>query len=64
VSKEFQQAHPQIDWKQTIGLRNVIANRYEQVEHEILWNIVHQVLPDILQHLSQWFDSASIDDLE
>jgi uncharacterized protein with HEPN domain len=35
VSIEFQQRHSEIDWRNTIGLRNVIAHRYEQVDHEI-----------------------------
>jgi uncharacterized protein with HEPN domain len=48
VSTEFQQAHPEVDWRNTIGLRNVIAHRYEQVDHEILWDIVNTVLPGIL----------------
>jgi uncharacterized protein with HEPN domain len=29
VSDSFQQAHPEIDWRNTIGLRNVIVHRYE-----------------------------------
>jgi uncharacterized protein with HEPN domain len=64
VSKEFQQAHPEIDWRNTVELRNIIAHRYNRVNHENLWSIVTQALPDMLQHLSQWFNSASIDDLE
>jgi uncharacterized protein with HEPN domain len=34
VSEAFQQAHPEIDWRNTIGLRNVIAHRYEQVQQD------------------------------
>ncbi len=31
VSEEFQQAHSDINWRNVIGLRNVIAHRYEQL---------------------------------
>jgi uncharacterized protein with HEPN domain len=47
VSNEFQTAHPEVDWRNTIGLRNVIAHRYEQVDQEIIWRIVISVLPDL-----------------
>lgn len=51
ISQEFQQTHTQIDWRGAIGLRNIIAHRYEQVEQETLWNIIHTVLPDLLNQL-------------
>lgn len=48
VSTEFQQTHPDVDWRNMIGLRNIIVHRYEQVDHEILWDIMNTVLPEIL----------------
>jgi uncharacterized protein with HEPN domain len=48
VSREFQVAHPEVDWRNTIGLRNVIAHRYDQVKQDQLWQIVQTVLPDFL----------------
>lgn len=48
ISPEFQQSHPEIDWRGAIGLRNVIAHRYEQIEQETLWIILSTTLPDLL----------------
>ncbi|BAS57994.1 hypothetical protein NIES2135_26230 [Leptolyngbya boryana NIES-2135] len=48
ISPDFQQAHPEIDWRNIIGLRNVIAHRYEQVIQERLWNNIEAILPDLL----------------
>jgi uncharacterized protein with HEPN domain len=45
VSALFQSQHPTIDWRNTIGLRNVIAHRYEQ---ERIWSIVQAALPELL----------------
>lgn len=36
VSEEFQAAHPEIDWRNTIGLRNIIIHRYDGVNQDIL----------------------------
>ncbi|WNZ46118.1 DUF86 domain-containing protein [Leptolyngbya boryana CZ1] len=48
ISPDFQQAHPEIDWRNIIGLRNVIAHRYEQVIQERLWNNIEAILPALL----------------
>ena len=40
VSVEFQQAHPEIDWRNTVALRNIIAHRYERVNYRLLWTII------------------------
>jgi uncharacterized protein with HEPN domain len=53
VSIEFQQAHPEIDWRNSIGVRNIIAHRYKKVDHQILWTIVTTVLPQILAILEK-----------
>lgn len=51
VSEQFQQAHPEIDWRNTIGLRNVIAHRYEQVQQDRIWAIVTVELNRLLMQL-------------
>jgi uncharacterized protein with HEPN domain len=48
ISEAFQQAHPEIDWRNIIGLRNIIAHRYDQIQQEQLWHIAQTVLPDLL----------------
>ncbi len=64
VSRDFQQAHPEIDWRNTIGLRNIIAHRYSEVDHELLWSIVNDILPEISKQVSQLLsmDSDSIEE--
>ena len=48
VSIEFQQLHPEIDWRNAINLRNILVHRYDQVRPEVIWNIVTSVLPSLL----------------
>jgi uncharacterized protein with HEPN domain len=38
VSMEFQQFHPEIDWRNAINLRNILVHRYDQVSSEVIWN--------------------------
>ncbi len=51
VSIEFQQAHCDIDWQRIIGLRNIIAHRYDEVRQEILWTIIDSELTPLLTQL-------------
>ena len=50
-SFEFQQFHPEIDWRNAINLRNILVHRYDQVRPEVIWNIVTSVLPGLLVQL-------------
>lgn len=45
LSPKLQSQYPEIDWRNTIGLRNLIAHRYDQVEQERIWNIIQEALP-------------------
>jgi uncharacterized protein with HEPN domain len=58
VSREFQMAHPEIDWRNIIGLRNVIAHRYDQVKQEQIWNIMQTVLPNLLRLLLSFMEES------
>ena len=51
ISVEFQQAHSNIGWQRIIGLRNIIAHRYDEVRQEILWAIVSSELTPLLTQL-------------
>ncbi|NET46779.1 DUF86 domain-containing protein [Okeania sp. SIO2B3] len=51
ISLEFQQLHSQINWRSLIGLRNIIAHRYDQVRPEILWGVITSNIPSLLEQL-------------
>ena len=53
VSIEFQQFHPEIDWRNAINLRNILVHRYDQVSSEVIWNIVTNILPSLLLQVEE-----------
>ncbi|WP_348918761.1 HepT-like ribonuclease domain-containing protein [Adonisia turfae] len=62
ISVEFQQAHPEIDWRNTVALRNIIAHRYERVNYKLLWMIIQNTLPTLLMSLDSLLqDMPAID---
>jgi len=51
VSQAGQQCHGQIPWPEIIGLRNRLVHGYDAVDVDILWNIVQQDLPPLIEQL-------------
>jgi uncharacterized protein len=51
TSEEFRQANADIDWRNIVNLRNLIAYRYDRVQPDTLWNIIVTVLPSLLIQL-------------
>jgi len=51
LSVEFCQSHPDIDWAGLVGLRNILAHRYDQIRCDRIWDILESNLPTILKRL-------------
>ena len=45
LSESFKSAHPDVDWKSIIGLRNVLVHDYLGVSVTRVWEIVERDLP-------------------
>lgn len=39
LSDEFREAHPDLPWRQAIGMRNIIAHDYGHLDYEIVYNV-------------------------
>ena len=53
VSEEFQTGHPEIPWRQIIGMRHRIVHDYLRVDEDILWQVVTSDLPELLSSLEE-----------
>jgi len=51
VSQAGQQQHGQIPWPEIVGLRNRLVHGYDSVDVDILWDIVQQDLPPLIEQL-------------
>ncbi len=51
VSADFQNAHPEIPWRNIIGLRNLLIHEYGEVKVDRVWVIVTDNLNDLVSHL-------------
>jgi uncharacterized protein with HEPN domain len=51
VSAEFKQMHPQIPWREMVGMRNRIVHDYLSVDEDVIWGVVQQDLPPLVSLL-------------
>jgi uncharacterized protein with HEPN domain len=51
VSREFQAAHPEISWSAMISLRNRLIHGYRVVQFGIVWRVVCQDFPALIDAL-------------
>jgi len=51
VSKGFQEKHPEIEWAQIIGLRNILAHEYGEVKTDKIYLAATKAVPALLESL-------------
>jgi uncharacterized protein with HEPN domain len=51
VSLQFREAHPELPWREIVGLRNVISHEYDKVNYESIFRIVRNRLPVLIAML-------------
>ena len=53
LPEDLRNMHPAVSWKSIIGLRNIIAHAYNEVNLEEIWEIVTQHLPETKRQMEE-----------
>ena len=53
VSEECRNQQPEIPWTQIVALRNRLIHGYDEIDFDILWQILTNDLPPLLQVLDR-----------
>ncbi len=51
VSAAFRDTHPNIPWREMIGMRHRLIHGYAEVRLDVVWAVVHEHLPSLLSQL-------------
>jgi len=52
LSKEFRDKHPEIEWEDIIGFRNIVVHAYFAVEWSIVWVAATQEAPELKRKIT------------
>jgi uncharacterized protein with HEPN domain len=48
VSREFRDAHPEIEWREIVGMRHRLIHDYTEVRLDIVWGVLQDELPGLI----------------
>jgi uncharacterized protein with HEPN domain len=57
IPEQVRLAHPGIDWKNIIGLRNILVHEYFGIDAEIIWDIVQNKLESLRESTQRILDA-------
>lgn len=49
ISKEFRKAHPEIPWREMVGIRNRLVHEYFRINFGVVWDTIHKDLPKLIE---------------
>ncbi len=50
-------SHPEVPWRQIVGLRNVIAHQYFHLDLEIIWDVIENELTTLKRAVTDMLDN-------
>lgn len=53
LSRETTTAHPDIPWREVVGMRNRLAHAYFDIDLQVVWDTVRKDLPVPIAHLER-----------
>ncbi len=48
LSQETRDAHPNVPWRDIIGMRNIVSHGYDQIDDDELWLVIERDLPELM----------------
>ena len=51
ISKEFQDLHADLPWREMIGMRHKIVHDYFEVNLRVVWDVATEDLPELIKQL-------------
>jgi uncharacterized protein with HEPN domain len=58
VSDEFRLAHPDIEWRKIVGMRNRLIHGYGDIVLSIVWEVLQTDIPELIELLEPLAPSA------
>lgn len=64
LSKEFKEAHPDVEWVSIEGMRHVLVHGYYQIKPKQLWDTIDYDLPELKPFIIRFLSELNDNDNE
>ena len=61
ISRDTRKLLPQVSWNEMIGMRNHLIHGYPFINHDIVWNVVINKLPPLIEALEPPNGETAVD---
>lgn len=51
LSTQIRADNPDIPWRGMVGMRNIMAHQYDNIDMDIMWNAISISIPEILEKI-------------
>ena len=52
IPSELRDKYPAVDWRKVAGLRDIIIHAYFNIDHNIIWDIIQNKLPELQSYVA------------
>lgn len=53
LPEDVRERHPDVPWREMVALRNRLIHGYDDVDHDIVWRILSDELPALVERLER-----------
>jgi uncharacterized protein with HEPN domain len=51
LSQTVRDTHPEVPWRDIIGMRSVVTHGYDQIDDDELWQVIEHDLPELMRKI-------------
>ena len=51
LSQAIRAIHPEVPWRDIIGMRSVVTHGYDQIDDDELWQVIENDLPELIRKI-------------
>ena len=62
ISPEYKESHPEVPWKEIIGMRNIVAHAYGTFDYDTLWDVATEDIPSLKAMCEKYLDEKQESD--
>lgn len=56
LTLEFRESHPELPWREIIGMRHLLVHGYFTISPDILWDAIQNDIPAMIPILRKYLD--------